>query len=36
MLAGNTTPIEEVISTAIENAKEQMVFVNNLLTGNSE
>ena len=36
MLADSTTPIEEVISTAIENAKEQMVFVNNLLTGNSE
>jgi fructoselysine/glucoselysine PTS system EIIA component len=36
MLAESTTPIEEVISTAIENAKEQMVFVNKLLTGNSE
>ena len=36
MLADSTTPIEEVISTAIGNAKEQMVFVNNLLTGNSE
>ena len=36
MLADNTTPIEEVISTAIGNAKEQMVFVNNLLTGDSE
>jgi len=35
MLADSATPIEEVISTAIENAKEQMVFVNNLLTGNS-
>lgn len=33
MLADNTTPIEEVISTSIENAKEQMVFVNKLLTG---
>ena len=36
MLADNTTPIEEVISTAIENAKEQMVFVNKLLTGQNE
>ena len=36
MLAESTTPIEEVISTTIENAKEQMVFVNNLLTGDSE
>jgi len=33
MLADSTTPIEEVISSAIENAKEQMVFVNKLLTG---
>ena len=33
MLADSATPIEEVISTAIENAKEQMVFVNKLLTG---
>ena len=33
MLADNTTPIEEVIGTSIENAKEQMVFVNKLLTG---
>lgn len=33
MLADSSTPIEEVISTSIENAKEQMVFVNKLLTG---
>jgi len=33
MLADSATPMEEVISTAIENAKEQMVFVNKLLTG---
>jgi fructoselysine/glucoselysine PTS system EIIA component len=36
MLADAATPIEEVISTAIENAKEQMVFVNKLLTGQNE
>lgn len=36
MLADNATPITEVISTAIENAKEQMVFVNNLLSGQNE
>ncbi len=36
MLADSTTPIEEVISTAIENAKEQMVFVNNLLNRQNE
>ena len=33
MLADSVTPIEEVISAALENAKEQMVFVNKLLTG---
>jgi fructoselysine and glucoselysine-specific PTS system IIA component len=33
MLADTATPIEEVISGAIENAKEQMVFVNKLLNG---
>jgi fructoselysine and glucoselysine-specific PTS system IIA component len=36
MLADGATPIEEVIGTAIENAKEQMVFVNKLLTGQNE
>jgi fructoselysine/glucoselysine PTS system EIIA component len=36
MLADSSTPIEEVISTAIENAKEQMVFVNNLLNRQNE
>jgi len=36
MLADSTTPIEEVISNAIENAKEQMVFVNKLITGQNE
>jgi fructoselysine/glucoselysine PTS system EIIA component len=36
MLADSTTPVEEVISSAIENAKEQMVFVNQLLTGQNE
>jgi fructoselysine and glucoselysine-specific PTS system IIA component len=32
MLADNASPIEEVISMALENAKEQMVYVNKLLT----
>ncbi|WP_426671865.1 PTS sugar transporter subunit IIA [Mucilaginibacter sp. McL0603] len=32
MLADNASPIEEVISSALENAKEQMVYVNKLLT----
>jgi fructoselysine and glucoselysine-specific PTS system IIA component len=36
MLADNATPIEEVISTAIENAKEQMVFANKLLSSQNE
>jgi fructoselysine and glucoselysine-specific PTS system IIA component len=36
MLADGTTPLEEVISTSIANAKEQMVFVNNLLTSQNE
>jgi fructoselysine and glucoselysine-specific PTS system IIA component len=36
MLADSATPIEEVINSAIENAKEQMVFVNKLLTGQNE
>jgi fructoselysine and glucoselysine-specific PTS system IIA component len=33
ILADNSSPIEEVISASIENAKEQMVYVNKLLTG---
>ena len=32
MLAGQDTPVNEVIRSAIENAKEQMVYVNELLT----
>ncbi len=32
MLADNSSPIEEVISASLENAKEQMVYVNKLLT----
>jgi len=36
MLADADTAIEEVISGAIENAKEQMVFVNKLLSGQNE
>jgi fructoselysine and glucoselysine-specific PTS system IIA component len=36
MLADTATPAEEVISTAIENAKEQMVFVNKLLSSQNE
>lgn len=36
MLADNTTPVEEMISTAIENAKEQMVFVNKLLSSQNK
>jgi fructoselysine and glucoselysine-specific PTS system IIA component len=36
MLADNATPIEEVISTALDNAKEQMVYVNKLLTAQKE
>ena len=34
MLADTETPIDEVIGTAIDNAKEQMVYVNKLLTAN--
>jgi fructoselysine and glucoselysine-specific PTS system IIA component len=36
MLAGTETPIDETISTAIDNAKEQMVYVNKLLTGQNK
>ncbi len=36
MLADTETPIQEVISNAIENAKEQMVFVNKLLSSQNE
>jgi fructoselysine and glucoselysine-specific PTS system IIA component len=32
MLADQDTPVNEVIRSAIENAKEQMVYVNELLT----
>ena len=32
MMADTETPIEEVIADAIENAKEQMTYVNKLLT----
>lgn len=32
MLADQDTPVQEVIRSAIENAKEQMVYVNELLT----
>jgi fructoselysine/glucoselysine PTS system EIIA component len=32
LLADSVTPIEEVINTALNNAKEQMVYVNKLLT----
>ena len=32
MLADAIVPIEEVINTALDNAKEQMVYVNKLLT----
>jgi fructoselysine and glucoselysine-specific PTS system IIA component len=36
MLADTQTPIKEVIGTAIDNAKEQMVYVNKLLTTESK
>jgi fructoselysine and glucoselysine-specific PTS system IIA component len=36
MLADNATPIEEVISTSLDNAKEQMVYVNKLLTAQNK
>jgi fructoselysine and glucoselysine-specific PTS system IIA component len=36
MLADNASAIEQVISTALENAKEQMVYVNKLLTGQNK
>jgi fructoselysine and glucoselysine-specific PTS system IIA component len=36
MLADTETPINEVIGTAIDNAKEQMVYVNKLLTGQNK
>jgi fructoselysine and glucoselysine-specific PTS system IIA component len=36
MLADTETPINEVIGTSIENAKEQMVYVNKLLTGQNK
>jgi fructoselysine and glucoselysine-specific PTS system IIA component len=32
LLAGNDTPLDEVINAALGNAKEQMVYVNQLLT----
>jgi fructoselysine and glucoselysine-specific PTS system IIA component len=32
LLAGNDTPLDEVINVALDNAKEQMVYVNKLLT----
>jgi fructoselysine and glucoselysine-specific PTS system IIA component len=36
MLADTQAPIDEVIGTAIDNAKEQMVYVNKLLTGQNQ
>ncbi|MDB5024547.1 MAG: hypothetical protein JWP78_2302 [Mucilaginibacter sp.] len=33
MLADTRAPVNEVIAAAIDNAKEQMVYVNELLTG---
>jgi fructoselysine and glucoselysine-specific PTS system IIA component len=36
MLADTQAPINEVIGTAIDNAKEQMVYVNKLLTGQNK
>jgi fructoselysine and glucoselysine-specific PTS system IIA component len=36
MLADAETPIDELISTAIDNAKEQMVYVNKLLTAQND
>jgi fructoselysine and glucoselysine-specific PTS system IIA component len=36
MLADKNTPVEEVINTALDNAKEQMVYVNKLLTSQNQ
>jgi fructoselysine and glucoselysine-specific PTS system IIA component len=36
MLADTETPIDEMIGTAIDNAKEQMVYVNKLLSGQNK
>jgi fructoselysine and glucoselysine-specific PTS system IIA component len=36
MLADTETPIDELISIAIDNAKEQMVYVNKLLTAQKD
>ena len=36
MLADTEIPIDEMIGTSIDNAKEQMVYVNKLLTGQSK
>ena len=36
MLSDSSTPVEDMISAAIENAREQMVFVNKLLGGQNE
>ena len=36
LMADAETPVEEVITSAIENAKEQMTYVNKLLTAQKE
>ncbi|MDB5089407.1 MAG: hypothetical protein JWR09_3401 [Mucilaginibacter sp.] len=36
LMADAETPVEDVISSAIENAKEQMTYVNKLLTAKKE
>ena len=36
LLADTETPVNEVIETAIANAKEQIVYVNKLITANKE
>jgi len=36
LLADESTPIDEVIETGINNAKDQIVFVNELITKNKE
>ena len=36
MLSEPDTPVEEVLESAINNAREQMVYVNRLLTSNQE
>jgi len=36
LIADAETPVEEVITSAIENAKEQMTYVNKLLTAQKE